>query len=215
MAHRYHHNQYEGTNQVRYLCAIEDWQGMPDNLSMIASKLNPIEAAVLPQKQDAIARAEKEARDIIRGVREELAKAGNNLHKAAPYPSGMLPLIEHHVAMERYHIFSLLTEWRPNQIVGMHGPCFADVTAKQCKKFVGRARQDAALQYDRFILKLTKKIGPVLSAFLEGNHVWSYSFLYVTKRGAKKECWKTQTIVNHSKFGHPFLQFPSRKVKTK
>lgn len=122
--------------------------------------MNPIEAAVMPLKQEAIERAAVAARDTIERVRKD----------------------------------------------------YADIDSEKCKKFVEEARKNAAEQYDLFVEKLNQKIGVAITARLEGNHVWSYSFLYVTTPTGD-QCWKTQQIINQSKYGKLFNQFPSRKVK--
>ena len=45
--------------------------------------------------------------------------------------------------------------------------------------------------------------------------MWSYSFLYVTTPSNGDQCWKTQQIINQSKLGKLFNQFPTRKIKMK
>lgn len=175
--------------------------------------MNPIEKVVLPLKKDAMNRAEQFAKETIESVRERLAAVDNDLHIAAPYPSSSIARHQWEAAYRRYKLFSSLTEWRPNQIVRPNGTCYADVSEKLSAKFINDAREDAALKYDLYVAKLNKKIGPVQDARLEGNHVWSFSFLYVTTVANNKECWKTQTIINTSKLGKVFNQFPTRKVK--
>jgi hypothetical protein len=89
--------------------------------------------------------------------------------------------------------------------------------AKKLADFIEAARDAANRHYTSFIEKLEKKVGPHLSASLEGNHVWSSSVLTVTKTDGGvtivTEKWFTQQIDNISVLGRPFLQWPSRKVK--
>lgn len=80
--------------------------------------------------------------------------------------------------------------------------------------FIDEMVKDAEARYDAFVVKLIDKIGEgVIAAELVGNHVWGYSVLHVEFEDGRKEAWKTQSIVNYSKFGRPFNQYPSRKVK--
>jgi len=80
-------------------------------------------------------------------------------------------------------------------------------------RFIKIAKEDAAIQYDEFVAKLVIKIGKVTDATLFGNHVWSFSILTVTKEDGSIEKWKTQMIVNISKLGKLFNQWPTRKMK--
>ncbi len=80
------------------------------------------------------------------------------------------------------------------------------------KSFVRKAGEDASVAYTAFIQKLEAKVGECDSAVLSGNHVWSSSLLTVCK-GEVKEYWRTQQIINVSKLGRLFNQWPTRKVK--
>lgn len=175
--------------------------------------MNPIVEAVSPLKNDAMERAERYARKVAGSVGTKLAQANYDLRIAAPYPSSRLGRNDYKAQLATYKLFQRLTTWRPNQIVGMHTSCFADMNPEFVEKFVQDARDNAAAQYDLFVAKLNKKIGPAASAKLEGNHVWSYSFLHVVTAAGVAQCWKTQTIVNTSKLGTIFNQFPTRLVK--
>jgi hypothetical protein len=170
-----------------------------------------IEKAVLPLKTDAIFRAEQDAKKIVANVETELREANYDLRVAAPYPKGSLGRVEYFVALSRYQLFQKVTRWRKSS-VSMHEPQLADMDQERIQEFIQEAKDDAAIAYDAFVVKLTDKIGPVTSARLEGNHVWGWSHLFVaTTRGP--EIWKTQIIGNVSKLGKYFHQHPTRKVK--
>ena len=175
--------------------------------------MNVIEAAVLPMKSEAMDRAEKVAREHVAVARKELADAGNDLHIAAPYPASFNTTRKQYMTgLSKYRFFNNITEWREGQIVRPNSPCYADIVEAKVAEFVATARKDAAEQYDSFVAKLNAKIGPASAALLTGNHVWGYSFLFV-ETASGKQCWKTQMIINRSKLGKLFNQFPSRKVK--
>lgn len=174
--------------------------------------MNPIETAVNPLRIEAVDRARSSAEQMIRQMTEVLEAVGYDLNKAAPYPKTTIGRAAYMVAMSRRsmfkHVFVPAKPTRkfdePDLVV------FSDAAGD---RFIESAGQDAAVQYDAFVAKLNAKIGEVVDAELVGNHVWGYSKLYVTKEDGTKECWKTQMIINVSKLGKVFNQFPTRKVK--
>ena len=80
------------------------------------------------------------------------------------------------------------------------------------KKFIEQSIKDAEAQYDAFVIKLTEKIGVVNAAVLDGNHVWSESVLTVTLPTSEEQKWHTKQIINFSKLGKLFFQWPSRRL---
>ena len=92
-------------------------------------------------------------------------------------------------------------------------PNLVKLSDEGCSRFIEQSAQDAALQYDAFICKLVSKVGEIVDASIEGDHVWGWSILTVTKADGSKENWKTQQIRNYSVYGTPYLQWPTRIVK--
>jgi hypothetical protein len=174
------------------------------------SNPNPIEAAVRPLKKDAMRRATEYAIGVVANVEKRLLASNNDLEIAAPYPQAWHgSRAEYFVTLATYNLFRRLTTSRASSR-GMHDPNYADMNTQGIEAFVKDAREDAAFQYEAYIAKLNKKIGPVTAASLEGNHVWGFSILTVTKANGGTERWKTQTIINQSKLGKVFNQFPTR-----
>lgn len=173
---------------------------------------NAIAAAVLPLKDAAIERAEVEARKRVVWAAEKLQEAGNDLRVVAPRPNGNMSRAVYRQADSLCLFFSHITRWRATtwrrgepQLVDIHPPAV--------ERYIADARADASASYDAFVAKLEAKIGPCVSATLDGNHVWAYSTLTVTKEDGRVERWKTQTIVNVSSLGKLFNQYPTRKIK--
>lgn len=185
---------------------------MAKKVNEVLDPTNPIAAAVLPLKSTAQDRAEKHAREVITGVTSEMLINNNNVNAFAPYPRAFnMSRAEYHKKKAKHDlVISLTKRVNPNDYVSDSPRVMCE---KSCERFVAEARTFAAAQYDAFVFKLTHKIGATTSAVLDGNHVWSTSFLTVVKADSTREVWKTQTIVNHTKFGMPYLQWPSRKVK--
>lgn len=173
--------------------------------------MNAIETAVAPLKSDAIARAAQEATKLVARVAADLEAAGNDREVAAPFPSYKLSREAYAVKNARYQTFVMLTTSRTAS--RRHGePDLRDMDDAKIAWFVNMAQTDAAAQYDSFVAKLVAKIGEASTAVLVGNHVWSSSILTVeTPNGTQN--WKTQQIVNVSKLGKLFNQWPTRKVK--
>lgn len=172
---------------------------------------NPIQTAVEPLKVEAIAKAEQFANQQVERVIKELAEAGNDLEICAPFPKNCYSN-DYFNAKANYQLFYSICKTRKGSY-SMKEPRFADVNNEYVVRFVTNAKRNAAAQYDAFVAKLIQKIGETIQADLTGNHVWSYSFLNVVKADGSKECWKTHMILNVSKFGKVFNQFPTRKMK--
>jgi hypothetical protein len=173
--------------------------------------MNPIEAAIGPLKSQAMERAEKDAKALIERVLTDLEKNGWNLDLAAPRPNSRMSRIEYKTKASINNLYALITasDWVTRR---MNEPDMRKRSEKNEVKFVQNAVELAAAQYDAFVRKLVSKIGPCDNAILTGSHVWGYSILTVNK-GLLTERWQTQQIVNQSKLGTIFNQWPSRKLR--
>src|SRR6185312_7809060 len=75
---------------------------------------------------------------------------------------------------------------------------------------VARVKDAAHGDYMAWIYKMIQKIGqPVTTAEMNGNP-WVQSIILVTTVDGGRQEWHTQMIVNYSRYGTPFNQFPSR-----
>lgn len=192
----------------------EKQQAKLDRYNLWKNNPTKIAMAVLPLREDAISSAEKHAKNTIENVRKNLAGVDWDMDKVAPYPAHNLNHYEQITARYRYNLYSSLITWREgSRSFNSKEPKYVDMNPQSCKRFITRAMETAAEQYDLFVMKLEKKIGEVSEARLEGNHVWSHSFLKIVKPDGTQETWKTQQIENVSKLGNYFPQWPSRKMK--
>lgn len=174
--------------------------------------MTPIETAVAPMKKDAMERAEKEARAVIARVRDALDAHGWNIRSAAPYPDSFrMSSRDYHIAKGKRNLYSMLTTTAEQYAYGAK----ADIV-KLCpvkvERYIQLERDAAAGAYDLFVMKLNRKVGAHVAASIRGNHVWGHSILTVTTPTGVQR-WKTQQIVNVSKLGLLFNQWPSRKIK--
>lgn len=173
--------------------------------------MHPVATAIAPLKTDAMNRAEQEAKKLVAHLTKELKSHSYDLNKVAPPPNSLrMSTRDYRAAKAKRDLFCMIVKTTQTSY---NAPLLATVDSTKVERFIEMSRGDAAAQYDAFIAKLVNKIGPCLSATIKGNHVWGYSILTVTKADATIERWKTQMIVNTSKLGKLFNQWPSRRMK--
>lgn len=80
-------------------------------------------------------------------------------------------------------------------------------------EYATREATAAGESYDSWVYKLVQKIGkPVADAEVSGDP-WTGSTITVTTRDGEQQKWNTQMIINRSKLGKMFNQFPTRRAK--
>lgn len=182
----------------------------------IAAK-EPVGRALHQQKAAAVAYAREDAQKVIDRVAKELEAAGWDINVAAPYPNSRRDgQSAYKQKRAKYGLFQSLTENAEKDVgyrYDRNAPKIVKLSDDGCARFIEQSAQDAALQYDAFICKLVSKVGEIVDASIEGDHVWGWSILTVTKADGSKENWKTQQIRNYSVYGTPYLQWPTRIVK--
>lgn len=184
----------------------------------VASR-EPVGAALFAAKAEAVEYAAEEARKEIAKLREELVAGGWNLTVVAPHPDRATRYTTSgERATARRNQFADITKSDPAkgyQRTAPGEPYYVVMDDDRVARYVERAASEAALYYDKFIVKMVAKVGPCLDARIEGSHVWSHSILTVMLPGepVRYQRWKTQQIVNYSVYGRAYLQWPSRIVK--
>lgn len=174
--------------------------------------MNVIEQAVAPLKSKAMDAAEQYARRVIAWYLEKLAAANWDAQVAFPRPrSFKMSRNEYHKAQAQRQVMMLVTE-SAGYSSRIDGPEMRKQSDAAEARFIEMARIDARLNYDAYVAKLVSKIGEADSAELSGDALWTYSVLKVAK-GDKIERWKTRQILNVSKLGKVFNQFPTRLMK--
>lgn len=173
---------------------------------------HPVAAAVLPLRTEAIERAEADARDHVARLVGALEAAGWNLDAVAPRPNSLRDSREKYLSAQRRRgQFSAVTTFVA--ATSRYGePELRARCPEREARFIEAAKEAAGVQYDAFVAKLVEKVGACDAAAISGSHVWGHSILTVTK-GDQVEKWKTQQIVNVSKLGTLFNQWPSRKMR--
>lgn len=173
---------------------------------------NPIAAAVAPLKQGAQDYAEQCARRQCDRMLATLEEAGWDMQIAYPFPNGRMGRAEYTLAKEDHYLCSRITK-STLDFSRRHGaPDPRTINPEGLEQYVAEVRKEAALSFEAYVEKLVEKVGPVDAASVCGNALWNFSVLTVQKNGTTEQ-WKTQQIVNVSKLGRLFNQWPTRKMK--
>lgn len=199
------------------MVAFEAGVSAEDYSTSVAAK-EPVGKCIHPMKIDALNAMEAKVRDRIGKLLAKLAEHDGDIYKAFPYDQNWRNRSDANEQAKKVHNFvRRLTEDTKELIdiiLPYHSRNYKRVpNAEGIARVVQENRDIAAMNYDMFICKMVQKVGPgVESASIEGSHVWGDSILTV-KKGDTVERWHTQTIWNVSKYGLPFNQWPSRKMK--
>lgn len=212
--------------------AVAAYEAKIDALQYAAQivALEPVGAAVWPLKSEAVAAATQTANEAVEKNLLKLAAAGWDANKVAPYPKYVSKFSknvtndqyrEYERARDRHsyaHAFVSPLPTGENNLSAKHhpenGPCIVARDEEKVLRHVTQIEEATADFYNSFVCKLVGKIGPdVVSATLEGNHVWSESILTVTLKDGAVQRWKTQQITNCSVLGKYFPQWPTRLMK--
>lgn len=185
-----------------------------DDYAVSIAAKEPVGLVIHPLKVEAVARARTEAQAVIDRVRLDLEANGMDRDAAAPYP----PHTMHHgyqrdLIVSKHNLYTMLTSanWEENRNADKK---IVKMEPEYIARYIETAERDAARDYDAFICKMVAKVGEVTDASISGSHVWGHSILTVTtKVGGTVQQWKTQQIVNCSKLGNLFNQWPTRLMK--
>ena len=174
--------------------------------------MSHIANAVAPLKNLAMDAAEAFARRVIKSYLEQLAAANWDAQAFAPYPHGNMSRADYAKAKHRYTLTRMLTEDADTKVCrSPRDPEPRKQSDANEARFIAEAREQAAASYNLYVSKLVAKVGDCDAAELNGGYVWDHSVLTITK-GDTKEVWVTRQIVNFSKLGKVFNQWPTRKV---
>lgn len=173
----------------------------------IKNATDPVYQAVLPLKKMAEDRAEEMFRaDVAEGMKS-LEAHGFNLEALLPYPEKATTNQVIAVDMAR-SFYIMICDWDDAK-----GDNHLKANAEKVEYEVAKVIRNAALEFEAYVAKLNAKIGDkVLKAALTGNP-WFGSHLAVDTTTKGSQLWHTQMIVNRSKLGKLFNQFPTRLVK--
>lgn len=173
-----------------------------------------IAAAVEPQRAEMVARTRAAAEKHYARLLLKLEAAGFNLDVAAPAPNGNMSRAQYkQAAALRIQLVSI-TERTPKQpSYSFKEPHMCKVLPARVAKRIQEAEDQAHVQFDAYIYKLSDKIGETRSASLNDSYIWNGSVLTVDSVERGPEKWGTQMILNVSVLGTLFNQWPTRLIK--
>lgn len=158
-------------------------------------------------RKEYITEANKRAKVYLKNLIDKLKKANWNQDDVAPYGRGS-------GESEMYHLYHALTDEKERIAFRKRSdPDIRKQSKAKEKKWLEDQAKIAELNYDAFINKMVQKIGePVVEATMKGS-IWTNATLDVVTASGEAQTWTTKIILNFSKFGKMFNQYPTRKKK--
>jgi hypothetical protein len=168
----------------------------------IKNSTDAVYLAVLPMKELAENRAEVEFRIMASQAGVKISEAGGVLDTLAPIPKKANDYAYNLAIQQRQFYLSICDD----------DGGILKLSEERIEKEVAKVRRDAAFEFEAYVAKLNAKIGAkVEKAVLEGSP-WNGSYLTVYIDGQDTQVWNTKVIVNVSKLGKLFNQWPTRQV---
>lgn len=156
--------------------------------------------------------AKTRAKEFIDKRLEILKNSDWDLNKVAPVPSSKLGRDEYMAAKNKRDLYKSITKSTTTSLrTGQ--PDIREPNKQMINHYIDQAAKGAEAAYRDFMEKMIKKIGkPVVDASMTGS-IWTDAILHVTTDDGEKQSWKTQMILNFSKYQKMFNQFPTRRLK--
>jgi hypothetical protein len=173
------------------------------------TKSHPVRIAVTPLKESAVNHAFEQYKTFLDGLKNKIEEADFNIDAVAPHPKSNTDRATYHQMMDMHIICCKITTRPPVQMPNK--PLIATgFNQSGYDALLRNVKEDAGASFDAYIEKLIIKVGDCDDAQIKGE-LWDNSILTV-KKGDMEEQWKTQMIVNISKLGKLFNQWPTRKI---
>ena len=176
--------------------------------------MTPIAQLVEPLREQSVAAALARLERICEAYLTELAQHNWNLDAAFPQPHGRMSRAEY-VTAQRERSFALnlcrYDETRPRRT--MRDPLYLAPSPALKDTLITQTTMAASDSFEAFVAKLNEKVGAHTAAEFELAGTWSNSVIRVVLPDGTVQRWKTQCILNVSKLGLPFNQWPTRKLK--
>lgn len=199
--------EYLKTIEISAAAKVAKVRAVKEQEQRIAFDTDVVYQAVLPLKVAAQDRAEQSLRKAFANATKLLARAEFKMSVVAPEPTAKYGTPEYDVAVSRRVFFASFT----NPV--SYGSDTVEVDLERIEEKVAMERVMAGISFDRFVNKLNLKINDTtITATLSGSP-WTGSTLVVETKNKGMQVWYTKVIVNCSKLGKVFNQFPTRLAK--
>lgn len=160
-----------------------------------------------------IAMAEKMAKEFIDTRLNVLKNNDWDLNKVAPRARSNMSREDYKQAENKRSLYTSITKSKSEGSMALKsGPDIREPNKVMIDRYIEMNKKEAEAAYRSFMEKMIHKIGkPVVDAKMTGN-IWTNAVLHVTTDDGEKQSWKTQMILNFSKYQRMFNQFPTRKI---
>lgn len=182
---------------------------------------NKIVKAVAPLKERAVIQTRERCHAQIACLIADLAKVEGRVDEYAPahdWRNKDHPIrgtLAYALMIEkRAFVYQIFTA-RKREDWTDKSPTVVLFDTRKAGEYIENEVARAVASYNAWVYKLIGKIGEVSKAKLRDADadLWGYSHLEVVSVERGPEVWKTQEIVNCSKLGKYFNQWPTRKLK--
>lgn len=158
--------------------------------------------------------ARKRATEFLESKLKDMEEVNWDLDAIAPYPSTVKRnyIGDYKTALAKHKLYHNITTYvKPTRMMGE--PNLRKRDPKIEERFIKMNVDAAENSYLSFIAKMEKKVGKeIKEADIDGS-IWTNAFLTVTTVDGEIQKWKTQMIINFSKYNKIFNQFPTRRIK--
>jgi len=166
-----------------------------------------------PMRLATIEFAEQRTRERAASVYARIESMGGDLLAAYPMPDPKFGDRAYHEGKSAYLFAVSVTRPLNRNASRRRGdPLFIAPCNDSLNKVVAEERKSADEQFEAYLVKLAGKTGPVAGATLHasGASVWQQSTLVVTRPDGTTAVFITKRIINVSKLGKLFYQWPTR-----
>lgn len=170
-----------------------------------------IRDAVEPLRSAAEDYAEEHAGSFVMKVIRWLAENDSDLNRIAPYvPYGNYHYDEN---QKKRTLIGAFCDYESHSLA-RNVPQIMLLNPTKIADYVKRERNQAGLDFDAYVEKLINKIGNATKVELitSLHNPWLGSTLKCTMTDGSVDLWETKMIINQSKLGTLFNQFPTRKL---
>ena len=176
---------------------------------------SPVATAVAPLEKAAVTMRKRWIAARIRMVRRALEACGGDLHEVVQAHEAIIGYSLPRESRREFARFAVdVTRPQASRPVtyGRRDPLYVEICPDCVRRVLAKGEAEARAQYQAYVAKLDAKVGHCDTAELSGNAVWTFSVLTVHK-GDTVERWQTRMILNVSRRGLPFNQWPTRKLR--
>lgn len=185
--------------------------------SKMTTPVKILEEALAPLLNHSVAVTRLATEQKLEIIRKRFETHGWDAGKAFPYPESRLSRAEFAEAKALYDFARAVTRSdTERQGVFATDPVFRLWDASAADRALALAKRTVREEFEAFVAKLAGKLGNGVAEIKcrtpAPDGLWAFSEVEVKRANGTFETWRTQVVLNTSKYGRPFLQWPTRKI---